>query len=853
MDTFASRLERYGEALAVVSDCGERLSYTELARRADEFGASLGRARRLLLLEAANELPALIAYLGALRWGHPVLLASGDSGLLDSIIQTYRPDARFRKDGSVWRLTQEHQRHRDFHPELAVLLSTSGSTGAAKLVRLSYDAVDANAKSISEYLGLTSTERPITTLPIHYSYGLSVVNSHLEVGARLLLTSGSVIDEDFWTYFEREGATSLSGVPYTYELLDRVGLRKRCPSSLRTMTQAGGRLAADSVQAYAEWAEANSVRFFVMYGQTEATARMAYMPSDLLRDYPDCIGVPIPGGHFSLIDEAGAPVEVDETQGELVYSGRNVMLGYAFNEADLAKGRESHSLRTGDLAVRNGKGLYRIVGRKSRFSKLFGLRISFDEVEAAAARRGVRAVVTGDDELLAIAAVGINAARLSAELSEEFGLPVSVIDVACYDEMPTLASGKFDYQVILGDAKARRDMEVSLPERSSAATIEDAYRRAFPRSNVSSGDSFVSLGGDSLGYVRLSLEIEEQLGFLPERWEEQTIADLSILSERAKRPKRKPWTLRAIESEVVLRAAAILAVVINHASAIPVGGGAHVLLLLSGYNLSRYQRARLIDGRGLSILSSFLLRIIVPYYAILAAYLVVRRQFDIPSLLMVSNFSGRWNSFLEPYWFLEALLQCMILFVLLFSFRGVRRFAAANPWRFGLALLCVSLVIRVLAFVAMGRPQLEERTPDSVLFLMAFGWCLHQAKTWSRRLLLTAVGFVIAMLQIVGPASYWPHFSFPSNITHAAWFALAVVLILWLPRVLVPNALHALIGTVAAASFYIYLTHGVPVYLLVQVFGATSLLLCLATSVLLGMGVWWAAQRLEQASARVVA
>ena len=853
MDTFASRLERYGEALAVVSDCGERLSYTELARRADEFGASLGRTRRLLLLEAANELPALIAYLGALRWGHPVLLASGDSGLLDGILQTYRPDARFRKDGSAWRLTQEHLRHRDFHPDLAVLLSTSGSTGAAKLVRLSYDSVDANAKSIAEYLGLTSAERPITTLPIHYSYGLSVVTSHLEVGARLLLTSRSVIEEDFWAYFEREGATSLAGVPYTYELLDRVGLRKRRPSSLRTMTQAGGRLAADSVQAYAEWAQANSIRFFVMYGQTEATARMAYMPPDLLRDYPDCIGVPIPGGRFSLIDEAGAPIEADETQGELVYSGRNIMLGYALNEADLAKGRELHSLRTGDLAVRNGKGLYRIVGRKSRFSKLFGLRISFDEVEAAVAQRGIRAVVTGDDELLAIATVGADAARLSAELSEEFDLPVSVIDVACYDEMPTLASGKFDYRTILRGAKDRRDVEMSLPERNSAATIEDAYRRTFPRSDVSSDDSFVSLGGDSLGYVRLSLEIEGQLGFLPERWEERTIADLSILSEQVKRPKRKPWTLRAIESEVALRAAAILAVVINHASAIPVGGGAHVLLLLSGYNLSRYQRARLTDGRGFSVLYSFILRIIVPYYAILTAYLFAKRQFDLPSILLVSNFSGRWSSFLEPYWFLEALLQCMVLFVLLFSLRSVRQFAAANPWRFGLALLCASLVVRVVAFVAMGRPQLEERTPDSILFLMAFGWCLHQATTLPRRVLLTAVGFVIATLQVVGPVSYWPRFLFPSNLTHAAWFASAVVLILWLPRVLVPNVLHALIGVVAAASFYIYLTHGVPVYLLVQVFGAASLSLCLATSVLLGMGVWWVAQRLEQASARILA
>ena len=200
--TFAGRLEAHGHALAVATDAGERLSYIELAARADEFAASLPPGRHLLLIEAANELAPLVAYIAALRHGHPVIMAGdGGAGQLQRTIETYRPSVRFRKDGARWVAEPGAPGARNLHPDLAVLLSTSGSTGAAKLVRLDRSAVDANAKSIGEYLGLTSDDRAITTLPIHYSYGLSVVNSHLAAGGAILLTARSVVDDAFWDFF----------------------------------------------------------------------------------------------------------------------------------------------------------------------------------------------------------------------------------------------------------------------------------------------------------------------------------------------------------------------------------------------------------------------------------------------------------------------------------------------------------------------------------------------------------------------------------------------------------------------------------------------------------------------------
>ena len=223
----------------------------------------------------------------------------------------------------------------DLHPDLALLLSTSGSTGSPKLVRLSHDNLRCNAASIADYLGLTPDDRAITSLPMHYCYGLSVVHSHLLVGAGLVLTDLSVVDECFWRLAEDAGATSFAGVPYTFEQLERSGFTERALPSLRYVTQAGGRMAPERVGRWRDHGRRSGWDLVVMYGQTEATARMAWLPPDRADAHPEAVGIPIPGGSFRL-----EPVdEVDEPGvGELVYAGPNVMQGYAVSAADLARG-----------------------------------------------------------------------------------------------------------------------------------------------------------------------------------------------------------------------------------------------------------------------------------------------------------------------------------------------------------------------------------------------------------------------------------------------------------------------------------------------------------------------------------
>ncbi len=268
------------------------------------------------------------------------------------------------------------------YKELALLLTTSGSTGSKKLVRLSYSNIKSNMTDIAKYLDLNKTDRTITTLPMNYAYGISIINSYLHVGASIILTDNTIVQKEFWHQLKTYGATSISGVPYTFELLEKLRFLKMKLPTLRTITQAGGKLLPELHEKLAHYAITTKKHFYVMYGQTEATARISYLPYKHTLDKCGSIGIAIPNGKLTLIDSNSVKITKPEINGELVYEGSNVMLGYAKTGSDLVNEDEYNSkLHTGDIAKIDCDGFYWIVGRKSRFLKIFGNRINLDEIE----------------------------------------------------------------------------------------------------------------------------------------------------------------------------------------------------------------------------------------------------------------------------------------------------------------------------------------------------------------------------------------------------------------------------------------------------------------------------------------
>lgn len=791
---------RFGPAPAVVAG-DEVLTHAGLERRVADRAATWGPARRLVLVEGANDLDSLVAYLAALQHGHVALVVpDGRPAQRDATIAAYDPDIVCTAGPGARDDVRRTMSAHDLHPDLALLLSTSGTTGSPKLVRLSRDNVASNAAAIADYLALTPTDRAVTTLPLHYCYGLSVLHSHLVAGASVVLTDLSVVDECFWDLVARTGVTSLAGVPHTFELLAASGFEDRDLPTLRRVTQAGGRLAPDDVRRWSRFGRARGWDLVVMYGATEATARMAWLPPDLAEVHPGSIGVAIPGGHLRL-DES---VDDRPGVGELVYSGPNVMLGYAEEPADLALPRVTTELRTGDLA-RERDGLFEVVGRRNRWGKVFGLRIDLDAVERslrADVDRHARVVATGR-AVHAFVTSGRGSAAAQALVADRCGVPPHAVRVTVVPQLPHTASGKPDYAA-LGDLAAQVEREEHAPDPAGRDVRADVVR-VLGRPDATQSDSFVSLGGDSLSYVELASRLADHFpDGLPAGWHLRSIGELERLAADAAatddaRPgetvadRGRPRT--RLDTSVALRALAIVLIVASHVDLVGLEGGAHLLLALAGFNFARFQLSA--PGGALSRLRhglAGLAQLVVPAVLWVGGVALVLGSYDLTTVLFVrevvngSEWDDQWQ-----LWFLESLVWLTAAALAATTVPVLHRLERRTPFRFALAVLAVATAAR-LAEVGWRAGPTERYTTLVVAFFFALGWAGARATTTRRRLGVSA----LALLLVVGFFGE----------THREVIVLGgFLLVLWRPHVPVTPLLARAGGVLAGASLFIYLTH----------------------------------------------
>jgi len=426
-----------------IADGDRVLSYAETLALGQRLIADLPAARSLVVLRCSVSAESIAAYVALLHAGHvPLLLEADLSELLsEQLYAVYQPNAIV--DPVAGSVTVTDAPPAELHADLALLLTTSGSTGSPKLVRQRLAGITANAESIAEYLALTADERPLLHLPMSYSYGLSVIHSHLAVGACICVTRKTVMEPGYWDDLRQHAATSIAGVPFHYTTLRRFGEEKLSLPSLKTLTQAGGRLDPRIVSFFGDWAARTDRKFFVMYGQTEAGPRVAYLPPEHAAAHPDAIGVAIPGVTIELVKDDGTSAAPGET-GEMRIHSPAVMMGYALERADLAKGDELGGvLSTGDLAQMGEDGLLRIVGRSSRILKVFGLRVNLDEVERRIATPEVEVFCFGADDKLQVLIHGsLDPVEVRKAIVDAFSLPPRGIEVRSGGPVERTASGK---------------------------------------------------------------------------------------------------------------------------------------------------------------------------------------------------------------------------------------------------------------------------------------------------------------------------------------------------------------------------------------------------------------------------
>lgn len=432
-----------------------------------ETTAQLIAPRSLIFIIGKNDIVCLLYYFAALKANAvPLLINASYSAQSAKLINLYSPHYVLCDKPTLTtyptKILTQHQPYflhinestqiPSLHPSLAALATTSGSTGDPKLVRLSSQNLLSNAEAISQYLQLTPDDCAVAHLPISYAYGLSVINSHFVAGSSVLLSNKTFFDQSFWQDCRKASITQLAAVPFHCDMLLRLNLANLNLPSLKNITQAGGHLDPAKAKRLYDQCQRLGIDFWIMYGQTEASPRMSYLaPEDCLQ-HVGSIGRPIPGGKFSIHNEYNEDITLSQQVGELVYQGANVCLGYAHCVADLALADQLKGvLHTGDLARCDAEGFFYLEGRKNRFLKLYGNRISLDHLEKKLASLGYNGIASGQDDQLKIAIEYQNQGDTQAllrQLTTTLGIHRKAISIKSLPSIPHLPSGKVDYSCL---------------------------------------------------------------------------------------------------------------------------------------------------------------------------------------------------------------------------------------------------------------------------------------------------------------------------------------------------------------------------------------------------------------------
>ena len=465
---FWERLQEHRDRVAII-DAQARtvITYRQLEDLSCAGANQLkGTRKRLACLAIRNDITGIVCYLSLLRSGHAIYLCGPQDAmdLNSDFIDRYRPDFILgrprehptaiglggqRNDDPVgYRgvgdflghslLEREHENPTEnIYPELALLLSTSGSTGSSKTVQLSYENLAANAWQIADALDVDPTERIVLSLPLHYAYGLSVLHSALNVGASLVIGKRTILEPGFWAICRATEVTTLPTVPAMLKSMQSIGMHKVQLSSLRKITVSGASIDESTRNWMFSQILPRRVQVYSMYGMTEATARIAVLPADEFPIRPASVGRVVCHGNLQLLPS-----------GEIVYRGPNVMLGYANDRSDLERGDLLRGvLNTGDLGSLDEISNLYLTGRLTRICKLLGARIDLSDLERQLADAGEVAVVS-DDEVIRIFHTHEDESEIDAsatQLAERWRIPRAALILKRVSMIPRTDSGKIRY------------------------------------------------------------------------------------------------------------------------------------------------------------------------------------------------------------------------------------------------------------------------------------------------------------------------------------------------------------------------------------------------------------------------
>ena len=447
MSIFDSIVKSQLNKSGFIKDDYKSYSYLDLLNEYNKF-KKLNLSTGLIINICENNFDFLSGYVSFLNLRYCQLLLDSeiDNKFLLNIIQRYRPKYIFApKEKSLFSYKKIILKKKNYNlyelefdeytinKKIAILLSTSGTTGSQKFVKLSRNNIINNTKNICKYLKISKFDTTITTMPPSYSYGLSIINSHLFKNANLIFTKKRIVEKKFWNIFKKNKITNFNGVPILYEILLKLGLNNLYSKNLKFLTSAGGQNDRNKLEKIIEFCEEKKISFYSMYGQTEASPRISYIKYPQKKNKIGSIGKPIPEGKLFIKNK------------ELIYKGKNIFHGYSESYKDLFKVKNYKYLYTGDLGFKDN-GYFFITGRKKRIIKIFGYRISLDELENEILNKGYKCAIKEINEKLKIFhQKNVSGQLISKFLIEKFKIPKNRIILKKIIKLPMTLNNKVDY------------------------------------------------------------------------------------------------------------------------------------------------------------------------------------------------------------------------------------------------------------------------------------------------------------------------------------------------------------------------------------------------------------------------
>ncbi|WP_082639100.1 AMP-binding protein [Aureimonas sp. AU20] len=719
--------------------------------------------------------------------------------------------------------------------DIAQVTFTSGTTGMPKGICLTYEALNDTVERLNTVMSLDGSVREYVGVPPNYSFGLGRFRACAAVGGQAFIPPRGFDVGEIAAMLRREEINALSAVPTLLRILlknaDAIGSSGRNMRWIEIGSQYMSRSEKEALKALFP-----NARIVQHYGLTEAS-RTTFL---------DLTATDGEG-----LESVGRPV--GQTRVEIAEDGRIRICGPHVAKFAMADGAFSPLtdadgwLTTNDLGeMRDGNLFYQ--GRADDLINCGGIKISPELIEAelrealtpspAVSLARIPDPLRGDGMLLAHLPGPHDEAALRAATEavlRKRGLVVgNALKLTQVERFPVTATGKVQRR-ILGENFVREETDRSLHDQidraiapQDADTIRALFEAEFNRPCIRDEDSFVSLGGDSLTFVVISAAIEDRFGSLPKGWEVLPLANLEALFPKPREQSGGVLAMRSISMETAMRAIATLMVVAHHTFKAEVGAGVDILIMLAGLSMARVQRARLVSSKRWTILRDVFLKIVLPYYLVLVAFSLRRMDGSVAEFLLVSNFVGRVGSLLTPFWFIEAYIQSILVLILFACIPAVRTFIRDQPAKFGFAFLAAAIGIKIIAILTFDHDELLNRTPDQFIYLFAIGWCIYFANTWTRTALVVGIAAFAAFLNYAS-VPWWGGFG---GEMRGAYKLAAVMLLVAVPVLVMPDLVRRLFLEISFASFAIYISHSLTIPRLREVMPPTIL-----TIVLVAIGI----------------